>query len=99
MVLRLPPFSGHPRFYTRDLMPLAARRRWILPTAVPRDPPANIPALIARILRARGVADAEMAAFLDPSPSGLGPPMLGMERAIERITGALAAGERIVVYG
>ncbi|MDE3112682.1 MAG: single-stranded-DNA-specific exonuclease RecJ [Chloroflexota bacterium] len=63
------------------------------------DPPSGIPALIARIMAARGIAYADMQAFLDAAPSPMGPPMLDQSRAVERIQGALARGERIVVYG
>ncbi|MGH2451912.1 MAG: single-stranded-DNA-specific exonuclease RecJ [Candidatus Limnocylindria bacterium] len=80
-------------------MTLVAQRRWILPPSAMETLPDGIPALIARILAARGLAAAEMPAFLDPRPTQGGPPMLDMERAVERLRRALAARERIVVYG
>lgn len=55
--------------------------------------------LVYRILRTRGVAPEDMRAFLDARPTDAGPPMLDLERAVERIRRALASRERIVVYG
>jgi single-stranded-DNA-specific exonuclease len=80
-------------------MPLVAQRRWVLPVVAAGEAPDGIPALIARIMAARGIAPAAMQAFLDAAASEAGPPMLDQERAVERIRRALAAGERIVVYG
>jgi single-stranded-DNA-specific exonuclease len=80
-------------------MPLAAQRRWVLPVVTLGGPPAGIPGLVARIMAARGIAGADMQAFLDAAPSADGPPLLDQELAVERIRRALAAGERIVVYG
>ncbi len=80
-------------------MTLVAQRRWVLPVVTAGDPPDGIPGLIARIMAARGIARTDMRAFLDAVPSPVGPPMLDQERAVERIRGALARGERVVVYG
>lgn len=80
-------------------MPLLPDRRWILPTANEAAVLDGIPSLVAQILRTRGLADEEMPAFLTPRAAVAGPPMLGQDRAVERLTRALAARERIVVYG
>lgn len=61
--------------------------------------PAGVPELVAGILRSRGLADDDMVAFLEAHPTPLGPPMLDLDRGVERIRQALAARERIVVYG
>ncbi|HEV8535106.1 MAG TPA: single-stranded-DNA-specific exonuclease RecJ [Candidatus Limnocylindria bacterium] len=79
-------------------MAFAAQRRWIMPTAS-RDVPDGIPALVAQVLACRGLAAADMAAFLAARPTEDGPPMLDLDRAVERLRRALAARERIVVYG
>ncbi|MSQ36777.1 MAG: single-stranded-DNA-specific exonuclease RecJ [Chloroflexi bacterium] len=80
-------------------MPLAPHRRWILPQVASLDAPDGIPDLIARILGARGIPAAAMAAFLTGGPTRGGPPMLDLALAVTRLRRALAAGERIVVYG
>ncbi|MEK6620632.1 MAG: DHH family phosphoesterase, partial [Chloroflexota bacterium] len=80
-------------------MGLAPRRRWILPVVTLGDIPDGIPALVARIMAARSIPPAEMRAFLDASPTEVGPPMLDLDRAVERLRHALADRERIVVYG
>lgn len=61
-----------------------------------------LPPLIAQLLCARGVATAEAAHdFLNPSIAQLHSPslMAGMAAAVERISAAIARGERILVYG
>ncbi|TMD52520.1 MAG: hypothetical protein E6I83_08775 [Chloroflexi bacterium] len=58
-----------------------------------------MPALVAQVLACRGLAVGEMAAFLAARPTEEGPPMLDLDRAVERLRRALAARERIVVYG
>src|SRR2546422_8523318 len=79
-------------------MALAAQRRWIMPKKA-GDVPDGIPALVAQVLACRGLAAGEMAAFLAARPTEEGPPMLDLDRAVERLRRALAARERIVVYG
>ncbi len=80
--------------------------RWILP---PNDSAAlpfsegmcGLPA-IARLLRRKGIATDEAAlAFLRPRLSHLGDPFAlpNMQAAVERILRAIAARERIVLYG
>ena len=63
------------------------------------DVPDGIPALVGQVLAGRGISVSEMAAFLAARPSEAGPPMLDLERAVERLHRALEARERIVVYG
>src|SRR5262249_54842028 len=58
--------------------------------------------LTARLLVARGVAEADLATrFLAPRLADLRPPdgMADLPRALERLTAALAAGETIGVFG
>jgi single-stranded-DNA-specific exonuclease len=80
-------------------MSLTALRRWILPTAAALVAPDGIPPLVARILAARGIDVPAMADFIAARAVEDGPPMLDMDRAVERLRRALAARERIVVYG
>ncbi|MDP9266069.1 MAG: single-stranded-DNA-specific exonuclease RecJ [Chloroflexota bacterium] len=80
-------------------MALAPQRRWVLPPPSVGGAPDGIPALVARILWARGIAAPDMSAFLDARVLDEGPPMLDVERAVERLHRALAGRERIVVYG
>ena len=63
------------------------------------DVPDGIPALVGQVLAGRGISVSEMAAFLAARPSEAGPPMLDLDKAVERLRRALAARERIVVYG
>jgi single-stranded-DNA-specific exonuclease len=79
-------------------MSLAAQRRWIMPKKA-RNVPDGIPALVAQVLACRGLAVGDMAAFLAARPTEEGPPMRDLDRAVERLRRALAARERIVVYG
>ena len=79
-------------------MPLLPDRRWILPKAKEAAPPDGIPSLVAQILRTRGLSDLQMPPFLTPQAADAGPPMLDLDRAVDRLTRALAARERIVVY-
>ena len=63
---------------------------------------AAIPPIIARLLAARGVQNAEEAArFLRPGLDDLHDPylMLGMATAVERIQRAVAVREPILIYG
>jgi single-stranded-DNA-specific exonuclease len=80
-------------------MSLTAMRRWILPNTVDLVAPDGISPLVARILGARGTPVAEMADFIAARAVEDGPPMLDLDRAVERLRRALAARERIVVYG
>ena len=62
----------------------------------------KLPAPVARLLVARGYADAAAASkFLSPSLSHLHDPyaMRGMRDAVERIRRALLAHEPILIYG
>ncbi len=61
--------------------------------------PDGIPPLVARILAVRGITAADIPAFLEARPTESGPPMADLDRAVERLRRALAARERIVVYG
>ncbi len=80
-------------------MTLTSQRRWLLPDA-PIDLSADgIAPLVARILAARGCAPAEMADFLAARAVEGGPPMTDLDKAVTRLRHALAARERIVVYG
>ena len=63
---------------------------------------SRIPELLAVLLAQRQITDTEAAArFLNPSLSQLHDPfrMLGMREAIERLRGAIANQERILIYG
>jgi single-stranded-DNA-specific exonuclease len=80
-------------------MSLTAMRRWILPHPQELVAPDGIPPLVARILAARGIPVSAMADFLAAKAVENGPPMLDLDRAVERLRRALAARERIVVYG
>ena len=79
---------------------------------LPPDPPSdeieelarlwNVPFLVARLLRKRGIADREGGErFLRPGLEHLVDPfrLAGMEAATERILRALEGGERIGVFG
>ena len=79
-------------------MALVPQRRWIMPMKA-GDAPDGISALVAQVLACRGLSAADMAAFLAARPSEEGPPMLDLDKAVERLRRALAARERIVVYG
>ncbi len=64
--------------------------------------PDDMPQILYELLRLRGIGDAETAhAFLNPDISRLTDPFLlnDMQRAVEVIQKALAAGERICVWG
>jgi len=81
------------------VMTLVPQRRWLLPEHRLVDAPDGIAPLIARILAARGYATADMADFLAARVADGGPPMTDLDRAVARLRRALAARERIVVYG
>src|SRR3979490_3304363 len=80
-------------------MSLSAMRRWILPNTTQPLAPDGIAPLVARILAARGIEVADMADFIAARAVEDGPPMLDLDRAVDRLRRALAARERIVVYG
>src|SRR5258705_9082527 len=80
-------------------MTLNALPRGVPPNAPALTAPAGIPPLVARILAARGHEVPDMADFLAARAVENGPPMLDLERAVERLRRALAARERIVIYG
>src|SRR6266566_5175914 len=80
-------------------MSLTALRRWILPNIADHVAPDGIPPLVARVLAARGIETDDMADFIAARAVEDGPPMLDLDRAVERLRRALAARERIVVYG
>ena len=80
-------------------MAFEAQRRWLLPQTRAVDAPAGIAPLVARILAARGLAVDGMADFLAARALEGGPPMLDLDKAVARLRRALAARERIVVYG
>ncbi len=80
-------------------MSLTALRRWILPDELDLVAPDGIPPLVARVMAARGIETTDMADFIGARAVEDGPPMLDMDRALERLRRALAARERIVVYG
>jgi single-stranded-DNA-specific exonuclease len=84
------------------VMTLVPQRRWIIPRSVGAsggDALDGIPSLVAQILRTRGLADADMPAFLAPRQTTDGPPPRDLDRAVDRLRRALASRERIVVYG
>ncbi len=83
-------------------------RRWVLPEPAAENAGAALAAalsispLTARILAARGLGDPAAAArFLDPAFEHLHDPLLmrGMAAAVERIERAIAADEKILIYG
>jgi single-stranded-DNA-specific exonuclease len=62
----------------------------------------SIPPLVARLLAERGIrTPAAAAAFLHPKLEDLHSPyaMAGMKAAVERLLGAIARQERILIYG
>ncbi len=82
-----------------SVMTLTPQRRWLLPEFSTATAPDGIAPLVARILAARGCAVSEMADFLAARAVEGGPPMTDLDRAVARLRRALAARERIVVYG
>src|SRR5438093_11335148 len=80
-------------------MGLTALRPWILPDEVDLGAPGGIPPVVARVMAARGIETTDMADFIAARAVEDGPPMLDMDRALERLRRALAARGRIVVYG
>ncbi len=80
-------------------MTFSAQRRWLLPQTRPTEAPPGIAPLVARILASRGLSVVEMPGFLAARAPEDGPPMLDLDKAVARLRRALAARERIVVYG
>ncbi len=81
-------------------------RRWIFapdhPARVAEISRAcGIPEVLARLLVNRGLSAAEVCNFLTPSIEGLHDPyrLHGMSEAVPRIRRAIAAGEKIAVFG
>lgn len=86
---------------------LEAKARWILSETEEEAAQAlaealNLHPLVARLLAARGILGEEEARrFLHAGAGDFHDPFLlkGMAQAVERITAALAAGEKIRIYG
>jgi single-stranded-DNA-specific exonuclease len=77
--------------------------QWIL-AGIPDVPPGvgyGIPEILVKMMLQRGVNDAEMQRFLHPRLMDLQDPFLlpDMAAAVERILGAVDAGEEVCVYG
>ena len=78
------------------------KTRWVLrPGCSQGETLTDLNALKDRLLQARGVDPSEQDAFLNPSLAGLTPwdNLQGLTPAVLRLKSAMAAGERIVVYG
>ena len=82
-------------------------RRWIFRDADPRQAEAlaqryDVPGMLAGLLTARGVGIEEVDQFLNPSlKASLPDPshLLDMDRAAERVAGAIMSGERVAIFG
>lgn len=62
----------------------------------------GLPDVVARVLAGRDVAMADAAAFLDPTIKSLMPDpsrLADCDKAAERIANAIAAGERVAIFG
>jgi single-stranded-DNA-specific exonuclease len=62
----------------------------------------GIPAIVAQLLVQRGVSEVEAArTFLSPSLDQLYSPyrMLGMQKAVERLSAAISSKEEMLIYG
>jgi single-stranded-DNA-specific exonuclease len=62
----------------------------------------QLPDIMARVMAARGVRPDDAEAFLTPTVKGLMPDpsvLTGMDAAAERIADAIAAGEKIAIFG
>ena len=83
------------------------RQRWIIAPSHPEQSSAlareaHIPAVLAELLMARGIATAHDAhAFLNPDFAQLHNPMLmrGMDIAVQRLEHAIASRQPILLYG
>jgi single-stranded-DNA-specific exonuclease len=88
-------------------LPRGPRQRWIVDKPHPNEAEAlakaaRLPQVIAELLIARGINDAQAAFdFLNPDVSQLHDPlrMLGMSAAVERLERAIAAREPVLLYG
>lgn len=63
---------------------------------------AGVPSVVAQLLVARGIEDPDaVREFLEPKLTGLRDPELlpGVSQAADEITAAIAAGEKIAIYG
>lgn len=80
------------------------KARWLLPDPMPYGydaPLKQLSPVVAQVLYNRGIAPDELSAFLRPEASAMHASLLmrGMPEAVRRIRAAIAAGERIAVYG
>ena len=83
------------------------RQRWVLAPSHPEQSAAlaheaKLPAVVAELLLARGVTNAQEAqTFLNPELEHLHDPllMMGMAVAVERLERAIAANEPVLLYG
>lgn len=83
------------------------RQRWVVAAAHPEEAAAlaresHLPVVLAELLLARGVSNADAAhVFLHPDASHLHDPLLmkGMDIAVDRVERAIAAREPILLYG
>jgi single-stranded-DNA-specific exonuclease len=78
------------------------RRRWLIRPSAPALVGSPFPPLIRHLLYHRGVRSESQAArflFLEPWPEQDPSALPGMERAVERISAAITAGEGIAVFG
>src|SRR5256885_16771618 len=75
-------------------MSLTALRRWILPNVADLVAPDGIPPLVASVMAARGIEAGDMADFIAARAVENGPPMLDLDRAVERLRRAPAARAR-----
>jgi len=80
------------------------KARWIAPTPMPGGydaPLKGLSPVIAQILYNRGVTPDEIDGFLHPEAASMHAPSLmrGIPEAVRRIRAAIAADERIAVYG
>jgi single-stranded-DNA-specific exonuclease len=78
------------------------RRRWLVRPSAPAPVDSPYPPLIRHLLYHRGVRSEDDAArflFLEPWPEQDPNVLPGMERAVERLSAAIAGGEGIAVFG
>ena len=83
------------------------KKKWIIADDAPREAEAlqrelALPRLASRVLAARGLGSpAQARGFLDSSERCIHDPFLlkDMDKAVEEIERAIAAGDKIAVYG